>query len=77
MQRLVADGLVVRAPHPSDGRAAVAQITDSGRELVERATPVLNDVFVDLGISGREARQLYDLLGRVREHAEAGARTSY
>ena len=66
IQRLVADGLVVRAPHPSDGRAAVAVLTDAGRDRVERATPVLNEVFEDLGLDREESEQLYALLGRLQ-----------
>jgi DNA-binding MarR family transcriptional regulator len=70
LQKLVADGLVVRAPHPSDGRAAVAVLSDAGRDLVDRATPALNAVFVDLGISDGEARQLFRLLAKVRTAEE-------
>ena len=66
MQRLAADELVVRAPHPSDGRAAVAVITPAGRALVDRATPALNDVFEDLGLTAGECERLYDLLGKMR-----------
>jgi DNA-binding MarR family transcriptional regulator len=76
IQRLVADGLVVRAPHPSDGRAAVAVLTDAGRDRVEAATPAVNEVFVTLGIDADEAEQLFELLGRVRELDDADARTS-
>ena len=72
MQRLVAGALVVRAPHPSDGRAAVAVITPAGRDLVERATPALNGVFADLGLDAGEAEQLYGLMERMRAHAETG-----
>jgi DNA-binding MarR family transcriptional regulator len=74
LQKLVADGLVVRAPHPSDGRAAVAVLSPAGRELVDRATPALNEVFVDLGISEVEARQLFRLLAKVRAAEEAQVR---
>ena len=70
MQRLVADDLVVRAPHPSDGRAAVAVITPAGRDLVDRATPALNAVFEDLGLATGEAEELFDLLRRMREFAD-------
>jgi DNA-binding MarR family transcriptional regulator len=35
-------GLVRRAPHESDRRAVLAEITDPGREAAERATEVLN-----------------------------------
>ena len=38
VQRLEADGLVSRRPHPDDGRAVLAEVTDAGRALVERAT---------------------------------------
>jgi DNA-binding MarR family transcriptional regulator len=66
IQRLVADGLVVRAPHPSDGRAAIAVLTDAGRERVERATPAVNGVFVDVGVEGDDAERLFQLLDRIR-----------
>jgi DNA-binding MarR family transcriptional regulator len=35
-------GLVRRVPHQSDGRAVLAEITDAGREIAERATEALN-----------------------------------
>src|SRR6476659_1681589 len=38
VRRLVGDGLVVRRPHPEDGRAVLAEITEAGRALVEVAT---------------------------------------
>ena len=33
VDRLEADGLVRRVPHPSDGRTTLAEITAAGREL--------------------------------------------
>ena len=38
VRRLVDDGLVVRVPHPDDGRGVLAEITPRGREVVEVAT---------------------------------------
>ena len=35
-------GLVTRRPHPGDGRAVLAEVTASGRALVERATAGYN-----------------------------------
>ena len=35
VRRLESAGLVVRTPHPDDGRAVLAEITPAGRELVE------------------------------------------
>lgn len=43
VQRLVEAGLVDRRPNPEDGRSVLAEITSTGRELVERCTAVLND----------------------------------
>ena len=38
VRRLEAAGLVVRRPHPEDGRGVLAEITPRGREVVEAAT---------------------------------------
>lgn len=38
VDRLESAGLVRRVPHPDDRRAVLAEITDSGRDLVEEAT---------------------------------------
>ncbi len=42
VDKLVADGLVERVPHPTDGRATLIRITDQGRDVAESATEVLN-----------------------------------
>ena len=42
VQRLEADGLVVRRTNPSDGRGVLAEITPSGRRLVDKCTHQLN-----------------------------------
>ena len=39
VRRLVDDGLVVRVPHPDDGRGVLAEITPRGREVVEVGHP--------------------------------------
>src|SRR6266545_8009052 len=38
VRRLSEDGLIVRTPHPEDGRGVLAEITPRGREVVEAAT---------------------------------------
>ncbi len=38
VDRLASAGLVVRKPHPDDGRAVLAEITAAGRVVVEAAT---------------------------------------
>jgi DNA-binding MarR family transcriptional regulator len=70
VDRLEADGLVRRAPNPTDGRGTLAAITAKGRRLVARATPVLNEaVFAETGLSARELADLVRLLGKVRRSA--------
>lgn len=52
VERLVRKGLVVRDPHPSDRRAALANLTDRGRDVVEgmvrSESSVINKVAVVL-----------------------------
>jgi len=68
--RLVRDGLVVREPHPHDGRAALLALTDDGRDLVERATETLNaEVFASPGISQGDAADLIGIVARLRRDA--------
>lgn len=69
-ERLVRDGLVVREPHPHDGRAALLSLTDTGRDLVERATRALNtDVFLSPGIDADDATALVGIVARLRKNA--------
>jgi DNA-binding MarR family transcriptional regulator len=67
LDRLVKDGLVERERHPDDGRAAVLTITDAGRDLVDRATEVLNGVFADIGMPQVDAVALVRIIARFRE----------
>ncbi len=70
VDRLEAAGLVVRRRHPDDGRAVLAEITDGGRVLVERATAEL--VGADFGLGALEdadLRELSDLLRPIRQSA--------
>ena len=70
VDRLQADGLVRRVPHPTDRRATLVEITDGGRAALEDATKAVTDV--DFGLSGltpQEETQLTTLLSRVRHAA--------
>jgi DNA-binding MarR family transcriptional regulator len=70
VDRLEAAGLVVRRRHPDDGRAVLAEITDAGRELVERATADLVDAEFGLGaLDEAGLRALSELLRPVRKAA--------
>lgn len=70
IDRLEAAGLVARKPHPDDGRAILAEITDTGRALVEQATTVLVDNEFGLAaISGEGLADLSEMLRPVRREA--------
>jgi len=67
VNRLEADGLLRRVPHPSDGRTTLAEVTAEGRELARRATETLNgEVFAATGLTPRQLEQLFGLLRRLR-----------
>lgn len=68
--RLVRDGLIVREPHPHDGRAAMLALTSDGRVLAERATTALNDeVFGNPGLSDSDTTDLVAIVARLRRDA--------
>ena len=70
VDRLEAQGLVRRVPHPTDGRAVLAEITPAGRKVVRRATSELNSrVFADLGLDPADLDRLFGLLERFRQAA--------
>jgi DNA-binding MarR family transcriptional regulator len=70
VDRLESAGHVVRRPHPTDGRTVLAEITDSGRTVVEAATRDL--VAAEFGVGVLTSDQLAGisaLLTPVREAA--------
>ncbi|HEX4190484.1 MAG TPA: MarR family transcriptional regulator [Marmoricola sp.] len=70
IDRLESAGLVRRQPHPEDRRAVLAEITESGRRLVEVTTADLVDA--GFGLNALDEGQLAavsDLLRGVREAA--------
>jgi DNA-binding MarR family transcriptional regulator len=70
VDRLESAGLVVRRRHPDDGRAVLAEITDEGRALVEKATADLVEArFALTTLDEDQLRQLSDLLRPVRRDA--------
>ena len=70
IRRLVDDGLVRRVPHPEDGRAVLAEITQEGRDLIERATADLVDSEFGLDALDEESlRGLSEVLRPVRAAA--------
>ena len=70
VDRLEAQGLVRRCPHPSDRRATLAELTDAGRELARSATAELNArVFAEPGLTADRTERLIDVLTDLRRSA--------
>ncbi|HYA69253.1 MAG TPA: MarR family transcriptional regulator [Acidimicrobiales bacterium] len=70
IDRLEADALVRRLPHPSDLRTTLAEITPLGRKTVEAATAELNArVFEAVDLSSDEMEALIKLLLKIRVKA--------
>ena len=70
VRRLEAAGLVIRTPHPDDGRAVLCEITPAGRELVERATADLVAAdFALRGLTEEQLQQLWSILQPLRRAA--------
>lgn len=72
MARLEAAGHVVRRRHPDDGRAVLAEITDSGRAVVEAATADLVESGFALDVLDEDdLSRLSELLRPIRRAADA------
>ena len=56
IDRLEADGLVARRPHPNDRRTTLAELTPRGRQLVHTAAQSLAEM--DFGLDGMPSRDL-------------------
>lgn len=70
VDRLESQGFVERQPHPTDRRAVLAAITESGRSRALGATTALNgQVFEQLGITDNQTEQLRGVLRALRANA--------
>lgn len=71
VRRLEEDGLILRLPHPEDGRAVLAEITPAGREVVEAATAdLVADGFALSALDDEQLAELSELLRPVRADAD-------
>jgi DNA-binding MarR family transcriptional regulator len=70
VDRLEADGLAHRLPHPSDRRTTLVELTDAGRERLTSATEAVTTAdFGFVGLDEPELEQLSVLLTKVRRAA--------
>ncbi|HHT40660.1 MAG TPA: MarR family transcriptional regulator [Actinomyces sp.] len=68
VDRLMLDGLASRESHPSDGRATMLVITESGKALVEKATLALNaESFEPIDMTPADQSSLIGILARYRK----------
>jgi DNA-binding MarR family transcriptional regulator len=65
VDRLEGAGLAVRKPNPQDGRGVLAEITDAGRAVVEKATTDLTAA--EFGMGALDSEQHRALFGTLRE----------
>jgi hypothetical protein len=75
VDRLVADGLVVRSPDPADGRGSLVTLTGRGRELFEAAVPahLANQVRLLGSLNAEEQATLAGLLRKLLVAFEGSA----
>ncbi len=69
VDRLQADGLVLRTPHPTDRRATLVEITDAGSALLEDATKSVTAI--DFGLTGLTPEEEADEYGEDEEDFES------
>jgi DNA-binding MarR family transcriptional regulator len=71
IDRLEADELIRRVPHPTDARTTIAVITPEGRALATDATRDLNaEVYERIGLSAAKRNQLISLLAELRANGQ-------
>ena len=67
IDRLEQQDLVRRIPHPTDRRTVLAQITEDGRQVVEKATEAVSSIRFGVdGLTVAELDQVTDLLRKLR-----------
>ncbi|MBO0692682.1 MAG: MarR family transcriptional regulator [Acidimicrobiaceae bacterium] len=70
VQRLERQGLIIRVPHPTDGRTTLVEITSQGRKVVRRAAADLNaTVFADLPLGRDDVTRMVELLTTLRRNS--------
>jgi DNA-binding MarR family transcriptional regulator len=67
VDKLEAQGLIMRTPHPTDRRSTIARMTPAGQQQVTEAIKRLNsDLFADIGLTGEEVQVLFTVLTKMR-----------
>ena len=67
VDRLQAQGFLIRVPHPTDKRTILAEITEKGRAVALEASEAVNrEVFSSAGLSQSRLDELVELLRSLR-----------
>lgn len=70
IDRLEADGLVARVPHPTDGRTTLAALTPTGRRRSQKAAEALNaGLFATVGLPATDSASVVTALTTLRRSA--------
>ncbi len=69
VDRLEAQGLIRRVPHPTDRRTTLAELLDEGRSRAKEATEAVDAVFAEPGLDAADVRVLFEVLARLRAGA--------
>jgi DNA-binding MarR family transcriptional regulator len=72
VDRLEKAGWCARAPHPSDRRSSIVELTDAGAEAVQRAAPIFDEALEQLladPLDSAALLQFADSLGSLRRAA--------
>ena len=69
LNRLEARALLVRGKSPTDGRKQTLNLTDAGREILERAKLAIRDheTWLKSRFTDKEVSKLIELLTRIHE----------
>ena len=73
VDRLAEDGLLARAPHPSDRRTTIIRLTEAGRERFLAIAQEHEGWVIDLlsGLSAEAKAELLSGLGALKQHLSA------
>jgi DNA-binding MarR family transcriptional regulator len=70
VNRLEQQGLIIRVPHPVDGRTTLAEITPAGRGVAAKATDAVNqEVFMTPGLDAEGVGALVEVIRQLRQEA--------
>ncbi|AXC10952.1 Transcriptional regulator, MarR family [Acidisarcina polymorpha] len=73
LRGIEAKGLVIRSPHPENGRILLARLTPSGKRILARSRAALGEIYTQMldGFADDEVHTLETLLSRCLSNLDA------